>query len=83
MLHLPPASSPLRSLFAVADLVEWRRLPSFRQSVASARRMFETDSAIREVFFLTIRANGEIWLVAFGPRGGWSRLFNFGDPLRR
>lgn len=81
MLALPVTASPLRELFDVADLVALgtkKASPaSFAIAKLGAQRAF-SDSAVRSVNSICIRASGELWLVQFGPRGGHKKLWNFG-----
>lgn len=83
-LKLPVSSSPLRELFDVADLaaladIQVRmKLPNLQQAKMSARNTFANDNAAKQVNMLVVRANGELHLTAFGPRGGVKRLWNFG-----
>ena len=81
-LHLPLTSSPLRETFDVASLVEWRSLPNFRDALAGCRNYIASEASARSVNSLTIRADGEIWLIQVGRKGGWKRLWNFGNPLQ-
>lgn len=82
-LNLPASDSPLRALFDVSDLRDVMALPTFRDAKNSAASYLASESAARSVNALCLRANGEIWLVTFGSRGGWSRRFNFGNPIKR
>ena len=83
-LKLPASSSPLRELFDVADLAALAdvknrlKLPNLQQAKFTARNIFSSDNAIRQVNMLVIRANGELHLMKFGPKGGTKKLWNFG-----
>ena len=83
-LKLPASSSPLRELFDLADLAALTdvknrmKLPNLQKAKFSARQMFSSDDAIRQVHMLVIRANGELHLMKFGPKGGTKKLWNFG-----
>ena len=79
MLSLP-TNPELRSLFQTMDLVEWKTLPTFRTAIMACRNVF-SDSAVRRAHSVCIRANGEIWLISVGPKGGWKKLWNFGNPM--
>ena len=81
-LRLPLTSSPLRESFDVASLVDWRSLPNFREALTGCRSTIEGDTRIRSVNSIAIRADGEIWLIQVGRKGGWKRLWNFGNPLK-
>ena len=84
-LSLPPSSSPIRQLFEVSDLAklasveERAKLPTHPQAVLAARRVFESETAAKAVHILVHRSTGELWLERFGPRGGWTRVWNFGS----
>lgn len=79
-LLLPPPGSPLRELFDIPTLVCWNSLPTFPEAKRSARWVFE-DRAVADVFSCCIRANGNVELVRFGPKGGHKTLWNFGSPV--
>jgi aspartate ammonia-lyase len=80
-LLLPPLNSPLRDLFEVSMLADYMKLPNFRQALTDARAYMKAEKAVRSVYVLCIRANGDIELLRVGPRGGWKPLFNFGNPI--
>lgn len=80
MLRLPPPDSAVRELFVPEDLVDYKKLPSFRQALTNARNTLARDQAVRTVQTLTKRANGEIWLLQVGA-WGWKCLWNFGNPV--
>ena len=82
MLTLPLTGSPARELFDVSDLVEFRKLPTFRDAQTSARRFMESDAAVRSVNALCIRACGDVHLTHFGPKGGHKVVWNFGNPVK-
>lgn len=85
MLSLPLASSPLRQLFDVADLAALAspsnraQLPTFRQTVQSAKSFFAGEHAAKSLNAVTLRANGELWLVEVKRSGTWRKLWNFGQ----
>lgn len=85
MLSLPLASSPLRQLFDVADLAEMaapknrHQLPTFRQTVESAKSFFAGEPSAKSLAAVTLRANGELWLVEVKRSGAWRRRWNFGQ----
>ena len=81
-LRLPLSTSPLRECFDVQSLVEWRTLPSFRQALNGCRNTIAADSSINSANALAIRADGEIWMIRVGKKGGWKKLWNFGNPLQ-
>lgn len=78
-LRLPLQSSALRELFEVADLAEPAKLPSFALALRGAREFLAKEPAARAVNSIAIRANGQVWLFRVGKRGGWKRLWNFGN----
>lgn len=84
-LALPTSSSPLRQLFDVADLAEMAspanrsKLPTFRQTVQSAKSFFAGETSAKAVNAVTFRANGELWLVEVKRSGAWRKLWNFGQ----
>ena len=84
-LALPLATSPLRQLFDVADLAEMAspanrsKLPNFRQSLNSAKDFFAVETSAKALNAVTLRANGELWLVEVKRSGAWRKLWNFGQ----
>jgi hypothetical protein len=81
MLRLPSPDLAVRELFEPSDLVDYRKLPTFRQALTNANNTIARNPAVRSVQVLTMRANGEIWLLRVGNRGGWKCLWNFGNPV--
>lgn len=85
MLHLPSSNSPLRSLFDVAELAVMaspenrQKMPTFRDARLKAPVFFTAEPAARELYAIVVRADGQLWLVRFGRRGGWRRVWNFGQ----
>lgn len=83
-LVLPLSGSPVRELFDVAHLVEIAdpanraKLATFRECISNARKMYAGNKAIKAVHSFCLRANGELWLIRVGPRGGWKKVWNFG-----
>lgn len=77
MLTLPSSESPIREAFDVADLAakRWVTLPNAK---FSASRMFAESKGIAAINSLVLRANGDLHLMQFGPRGGKKSLWNFG-----
>jgi hypothetical protein len=58
------------------------KLPVTWQACRSAREMFEADKtgAMKRVNVIVIRADSdERWLISVGRRGGWKKLWNFGN----
>jgi len=73
-------------MFNIADLIPLgtyaglSALPQFREALDNGRSCCASDSAVRSVNMLTLRASGEVWLITVGPKGGWKRRWNFGSP---
>lgn len=80
-LLLPASDSTVREAFEVADLAA-RRWDTFAASKAAALRMLKAQPAASRVFCLVIRADDEIQLVSFGPRGGHRVEWRFGKSYR-
>ena len=84
MLALPASSSPLRSLFDVAELAEMAspanrvKLPTLRGAINSARQMF-SDGVAKSVALICVTADGHLRLIQVGPKGGVRRLWDFGS----
>lgn len=92
-LKLPAANSPVRDLFDMADLAERAapavrgQLPTLAQARSQARKAFEYDRAnqprvewrLRAVTYFVLRANGDLHLITFGPKGGFRIRWNFGQ----
>jgi len=84
-LALPTSSSPLRQLFDVADLAALAspsnraQLSTFRGTVQSAKSFFAGEPAAKSLNAVTLRANGELWLVEVKRSGAWRKLWNFGQ----
>lgn len=85
MLSLPLSSSPLRQLFDVADLAALAspsnraQLSTFRQTVQSAKEFFAGETSAKSLNAVTLRADGELWLVEVKRSGAWRKLWNFGQ----
>lgn len=83
-LRLPLTGTATRDLIDTRHLAEIAspanrmKLPTFREALAAAKRTMSADKAIRAVHTYCLRANGELWLVRVGPRGGWKKQWNFG-----
>jgi len=82
MAHLLPATdSALNELFEVSDLVLIGTgilpAPAFYQAKANALRAMKADKAIAAVTAICLRANDDLEMVEFGPRGRASTLWNF------
>jgi hypothetical protein len=76
-----PQNPELRAMYDVASLVDFRSLPTFRQTLAGCRNMLANTSAAKSAQGLAIRADGEIWLIQVSRSGSWKKLWNFGNPI--
>ncbi len=74
-----PINNKLREMFQVSDLVEYKNLPDFRQALSIGQKAASSPIA-SSANCLAVRADGQIWLIQVGPKGGWERLWNFGKP---
>lgn len=79
-LLLPPAAHPSREFFVVENLVNWKALPAFRNALTGVRSFLERETSAKFAHILTLRADGEVWLVRVGKKGGWRKVWNFGNP---
>jgi hypothetical protein len=82
MLSLPSSNSELREKFDIMDLAE-KRWSTFLESKAAARNVFAKSEGVKKVNTLTMRADGSIHLIEWGPRGGKKVLWNFGKYFGR
>ena len=78
MLKLPSATSELRETFDVESLAYGENIVTLAEARASARKTFANVPGVRRVYFTVIRANGDLHLISFGPRGGWKVEWRFG-----
>jgi len=84
MSLLLPQNPVIREKFDMMDLAE-KRWITLKDARNSARNTFENiklkgvPGSIRALFYLVLRANGDVHLMRFGPRGGKSTLWNFGS----
>lgn len=83
-LLLPPTDHPARPLVDVADLAEMcspqnrAKLPSYQQAKAAAWGYFKANQAAKRVHVVTLRMDGQLQLIAFGPMGGHKVVWKFG-----
>jgi len=75
-----PTSDELKEMFDIIDLVNYQALPSFRQALDACRSTV-SHKGVKSAQALTLRADGEVWLIQVGKRGGWKKLWSFGNPL--
>lgn len=84
-LILPPQTHAARELIdmeqlaSLGDVQNRMKLPTLCEAKASAARTFAGDRAIRQVNMLVLRADGNLELIGFGPRGGRKTLWKFGQ----
>ncbi|XAO41095.1 hypothetical protein [Pseudomonas phage vB_Pae_HLL23] len=84
-LILPPQTHAARELIdlgllaSLGEVENRMKLPTLREAKASATRTFAGDRAIRQVNMLVLRADGNLELIGFGPRGGRKTLWKFGQ----
>lgn len=82
-LRLPLQDSKARELFDVAHLAEITspenrsNLPTYRESIRRALCAF-VEPGVKAVHTICLRADGELWLIRVGPKGGVRREWNFG-----
>jgi hypothetical protein len=83
MAHFLPSSfSPLRERFDIAsDLVPLgtgeRQAPTFADAKANAIRSMKENKGIAAITAIVLRANDDLEMVEFGPRGRGTTLWNF------
>ena len=83
MAHFLPSSfSALNERFDVAtDLVPLgtgeRQAPTFSDAKASAIRAMKANKGIAAITAIVLRANDDLEMVEFGPRGRSTPLWNF------
>lgn len=84
MFFLPPADHKAREFMGdIAHVAEVLApgnralVPTFPEARAVAKRMF-ANGAVKRVFSICMRADGEFWLISVGARGGWRKEWNFG-----
>ncbi|WP_174834415.1 hypothetical protein [Staphylococcus aureus] len=84
-LILPPQTHAARELIdmgllaSLGEVENRMKLPTLREAKASAARTFAGDRAVRQVNMLVLRADGNLELIGFGPRGGRKTLWKFGQ----
>lgn len=84
-LILPPQTHAARELIdlgllaSLGEVENRMKLPTLREAKAGAARTFAGDRAIRQVNMLVLRADGNLELIGFGPRGGRKTLWKFGQ----
>lgn len=84
---LPPQDHKARTLMGdmaalvvTLDPANAVKLPTTMQARRSALAMMDGDKAIRSVNSVIIRQDtADRWLVSFGRKGGWKKVWNFGN----
>lgn len=84
--RLPLSGTPAReacgdmaTLAAILNPANIGKMPVTWQARKSAVAFLEANPAAKRVNTVVIRAeNDERWLISFGPRGGWKKVWNFG-----
>ena len=79
-LSLPAANSPLREMFEVSQLVNFKSLPLLGDALCSCRKVVE-QQGVRSAQAVAFRSNGDLILFKVGKRGGFKMLWNFGRPF--
>lgn len=85
--RIPTADHPAREFLGdmahVADVLNpanLSRMATFSDALRSARKSFEAEPAQRAVYVICLRCeNDERWLIRVGKRGGWRKIWNFGN----
>jgi len=82
---MPPEGHKARALMGdlahvaeVLDPANIKKLESFPLARRAANKFFEENPAARAIVKIVMRCDDERWLVSYGPRGGWKKLWNFG-----
>jgi hypothetical protein len=92
MFSIPPVNHPAREamgdmahLAELLDPANIGKLPMMAQALSQGRRAIaEAKGAVKSVNYICLRADtAERWLISIGPRGGWRKLWNFGDGRRQ
>lgn len=82
---LPPQDHPARESFdmptlvALLDPANVDKLLTTRQARYAAQAVMTSDKAIRALCYVVLRCDDERWLISVGRRGGWKKLWNFGN----
>ena len=80
---LPPITHRASELFDVGHLVEMlaqpTKIPTFAGGLDIAKRMFADPAVgIQKVAIVVLRANDNLQLIEYGPRGGHMVVWDFG-----
>lgn len=73
----PASSSPLNDHFDRNEICVENGVPFAQAKRGAVKTIAKSDGAIRSVTCLVLRANDDLELVNFGPRGGAKTLWNF------
>jgi hypothetical protein len=87
MFRLPPTNHAAREAMGdirhVAEMLDYRnvgKLPGILKARRDALAYLAAEPRATAVNAIIIRADtAERWLVRIGRRGGWRKLWNFGD----
>lgn len=71
------ACGEMAALVEILNPTNVARLPFFDDALRNARKNFPVGA--KSVAIVCLRADDERWLISVGPRGGWKRLWNFGN----
>lgn len=71
------ACGDMSTLVDILNPVNIDKLLGFREALSNVRKNFPVGAEC--VYIVCIRANDERWLISVGPRGGWKRIWNFGN----
>ena len=83
-VNLPLSGSPVYEAMDVAHVAEAlspenrSKLPTLRMVLAKYRKHINSESAVKSVESICIKADGSVVLVRVGPRGGHKVLWKFG-----
>jgi hypothetical protein len=83
-LRLPLTGSKTRELFDVRHLAEVAspenrsKLMTRRECVSRVKDAMSANKSIRAIHSFCLSANGHLHLLRVGPRGGVSRIWDFG-----
>ena len=74
------AMGDLAHVAAILHPANIGKLPATFEAVAQAKRTLAACPAARRVNAIVLRGDSdERWLISIGPRGGWKKLWNFGN----
>lgn len=69
----------LSHIVSILDPANLPQLPTLDNAIRTGRRIIE-DAKVQRVGVVCLnQANDERWLITVGRRGGWRKLWNFGN----